>query len=333
MFKGENMYYSLEIIGTFTSLVQSSPEFALAASSSFAENGFSTHISTFLTRTSRREHHTDLRCSISAPCPVYVKRCQILRDIALCKLTLQLGFTSSSFFEKLLLTTTLDNLGHLSAELSMFTCQCKPKEASFLALLEELSTPSVIHPSLQWRESIANDLLRDAHTKYNSIVNTVGTVCRNLEDRCATVEQPLRKAEEVIENLKRRHEDVERQKAETEERCGLLINEIEGLRSEKEAVMHDLHYARCEIDAGRHELMDAKERHRMQIDEERGRWHEREEELIRTNRILDEELKEAHSSMTELKDQVNPSLLITNDRLLALGTKRPLSPMRFKGCK
>lgn len=299
------MRYQLEVTTALTNLLGNSSEFGAAVSSRAAENGFSASIAAFLERTSRKRCEVDHKCSMNASiCPVYTTKSELLTNIALCKFILNLSFTNSSMLEKTVLISTLENLTHLAAQLPLLACHLQKTTSSFPALLEELATPSVVHPSRQWQESIANDLIRDAHTKYNSIILTVGTVCRDLEHRCATVEQPLRKAEEVIEDLKERLGKSDKEKNAIEEKCAGLVKEIEDIRNQKEELAYELRCARSEMEGCRLALEEQREQSRAAVEREREIGKEREEELIRTNAILDDELKEAQMAMKQLNEQV-----------------------------
>jgi len=212
--------------------------------------------------------------------------------------------------ERSILSASLEKLIHLSSQLPLFTCHVRNKPHPFPAILEELATPGASYPSTAWRESIANDLIRDAQTKYNSIVHTVGTVCRDLEHRCATVEQPLRKAEEVIDQLKQRLEEMEREKMSVIEECAGLTKNIEDTRKEKEELAHELRCAREEIEGCRRTLVDEREKLRREVEEERVRWKDREEELMRTTAILDDELREAQDTVRNLEEQVHRDVFV-----------------------
>src|SRR5579871_5801870 len=160
LFKDEKVRHQTQVLSALTDLARHSSDFASAVSSKFAENGFSSVLSTFLDNVSKRNTTVPICSSSAVTCPVHVARSQLLVDIARCKFILNLNFATSSLLESSVLTTTLENLIHLSSQLPLLTCISPRSMSAFPALLEELSTPSPLHPSLQWREAIANDLLR-----------------------------------------------------------------------------------------------------------------------------------------------------------------------------
>lgn len=48
--------------------------------------------------------------------------------------------------------------------------------------------------SLHWREKLRQELINSASSDSVKVANLVGSICRDLEDRCNTVEKPLREA-------------------------------------------------------------------------------------------------------------------------------------------
>jgi hypothetical protein len=181
--------------------------------------------------------------------------------------------------------------------LPLLDCHPPTKNITFPVLLEELATPFPHHQSYSWKNTLASELLRDAHSKYDNIINTVGHVCRDLEQRCLTVETPLQKATDEIEILNLQIENFTREKLSLEENC----------TREKEGFVHELRCVKGEIEGCQRELaIMSKERDilRQTLDMERGQWVEREEEFVLTNRVLDDELKESQEELVILKKKV-----------------------------
>ena len=170
--------------------------------------------------------------------------------------------------------------------------------------MEELATPEERLSSHNWKRSLINDLLTDTQAKYSMIINSVGHVCRDLESRCQTVEIPLRTAESEILSLKEQITSLtyERIKLEEELRCA-KTESVEGGR-EREGLIFELKCARGEIEGLRGEMREERERWERIVEKGGMEMKEREEELLTTNRILDDELRETQDRVEELMRRV-----------------------------
>jgi hypothetical protein len=278
-------------------------------SSRFAENQFSSIVQDLLT-TIPMEDISDLTCTVqSRSCMRHTASAQIDADIAICNFILKFSFIPSASIEQPTLLLALKKLTHLSSLKPSLGCTLINRTTSFPALLEELATPFPQRDSHNWKESLANELLRDAHSKYDNIVNSMGFVCRDLEQRCHTVEAPLRGAQEEIKTLTENLDLAKRERMHVEESSAGLAREMEDMRSEKETLSHEVLCARAEIEGCQSELRSAAgERERMLAEFylERERWKEREDELLMMSQALDEELKETLAKLEEVKKQVFP---------------------------
>jgi hypothetical protein len=293
-----------QILSALAGLAKSSLDFLDALSSKFAENYFSSIIQTFLN--SPVPNIPNLKCTLHS-CPRILSRDQLNLNKSLCEFILKLGFIQKSCLDHSTLISTLRKLTHLSSITRLLDCTHITNTLSFPALIEELATPFPQRDSHSWKESLANELLRDAHLKYDNIINTVGFVCRDLEQRCQTVESPLRKAEMEITARNEHIENITRENVRLEEICTGFMKEIEETKLEKESLAHELRCAKVEIEGCQGELCTVaaeKERILLGFETARGTWKEREEELMMTNRILDDELKETQGTVKQLEENV-----------------------------
>jgi len=71
----------------------------------------------------------------------------------------------------------------------------------FLSFIEEFASPEARISSHNWRQSLMDRLAREAGRQHGFIVSAVGEVCRDLEGRCETVEEPLRAEKENSRRL------------------------------------------------------------------------------------------------------------------------------------
>lgn len=62
---------------------------------------------------------------------------------------------------------------------------------SSLPIAEQTYTTDQDRASADWRTRLSSDLLQEATTRSDMILRKVGEICRDLEDRCKMVEQPL----------------------------------------------------------------------------------------------------------------------------------------------
>lgn len=125
------------------------------------------------------------------------------------------------------------------------------------------------------------------------------------------MEAPLRRAEDEITTLTENIELIKREKMHIEESSAAMAREMEEMKMEKETVSHELRCARAEIEGCQSELRNAageREKILSEYERERERCREREEELILTNKALDEELKETLAKLKETKKQVSSLL-------------------------
>ena len=306
MYSGNSQYRnSIIILSAFARLAKTSSEFLELSCSKFSENRFSSIILTFLTT----NHDPQIfKCTLQS-CARHRARRHLTANISLCEFILKLGFLLNSFLEHSTLVLALEKFSHLSSLTHLLDCTPVTHKPALPVLLEEQATPFPQRDSPTWRENIANELIRDAGSRYDSIINTVGFVCRDLEQRCLTVESPLRKAEAEIIALNEHIECITQKKLQSEESYSALMKEFDELKIQKDGLAHELMCARVEIEGCRQELGNAaaeNERVLMEFNKGREEWKEREEELMTTNGLLDDELNETLGNVKELREKVVP---------------------------
>ncbi len=125
-------------------------------------------------------------------------------------------------------------------------CNCRyphhsEKTLESLQLIEQNSTPSTQRSSHRWKERLSLDLSKEAASRNEIILRTVGEVCRDLEDRCETVERPLNVEKARGEQLTVRNVELE---AEAAERGHFLS----GLEMEKSRLESQVQTAELEAD-------------------------------------------------------------------------------------
>jgi len=302
--------YAVTLLIAYTELLNASTDFAKMTASKFAENHFSLIIDTFLSRNSSKRSLSDLRCPSHGPsCIRHTTRQNLILESHLCSFIIRLGFTQTSFLEHDTLVSAINKLTYLSSLLPLLECSSPARSPRFPALLEESATPQSHLTSHSWRETLSAELLREAQSKYDNILNTVGLVCRDLELRCSNVEQPLRQAESQLQNVTQELQRVHEEKLRLEESCKVLVCHNEELRGRQESLLYEVRCIKGEKEAYEmevRELRSEREGLLREFEGERRSWREREEEVLMTNKVLDEELKEAQVKILEGEKIVFP---------------------------
>jgi hypothetical protein len=301
---------SIMLLKAFTNLALSSNDFTEHISSKCAQNQFSSTLTTFLTNLP--PHPQNLSCGTS--CQRYSLFQSFSIQHALCTFILKISFIKPSFIEFDILTLSLVKSNHISSFLSQLTCIQKLQKSRFPVLLEEIATP-FSQNSESWRRNLENEFLRDAHSKYNSIVDTIGIICRDLERRCEIVERPLREAREQLHQVKEEMESVVEEKVALEQKNEEYVKEIMDVKKEKEMLNHEIKCLRLEIEGcqtGLREAISARDDMRNELEKEKRGLEERIIELLRTNGILDDDLKEVQRKSEVLKEDVSSLDYVTN---------------------
>ncbi|KAK5159645.1 hypothetical protein LTR04_004940 [Oleoguttula sp. CCFEE 6159] len=64
------------------------------------------------------------------------------------------------------------------------------------------------HYGRDWRQQLAADLRREARDREGTIIQTVGRICHDLEERCEKAEEPLREEQAKVRSLQERHDQL-----------------------------------------------------------------------------------------------------------------------------
>ncbi|TID17144.1 hypothetical protein E2P81_ATG09698 [Venturia nashicola] len=161
---------------------------------------------------------------------------------------------------------------------SNFSCKAttsSPRTA-FNVFVDAKCSPDNIHGPRDWKERLSTYTRMDAKHQENSLIRLVGEICHDLEERCNTTEEPLRKEKEKtkkvqqevailleekdmlqdqygksnmhVESLERQKSEVEACLAEEQDQSGRLFSRIESLerdlRETKETAEQELRQIR-----------------------------------------------------------------------------------------
>jgi hypothetical protein len=67
-----------------------------------------------------------------------------------------------------------------------------------VSLYEQKNTPYTGHHLHDWRDRLKSDIESQGYFQRDSIIRSVAQICQDLETRCNTVEEPLRREKELI---------------------------------------------------------------------------------------------------------------------------------------
>jgi len=227
------------IVSAFAAAVRGSAKLRGEILFALSTNGFSQPLKDFVAIPPLPKGYNKENCAEHEVCPMALAETQRQLRLHICSLFLRTALLASA--DQAGMDTTLAvSLLQKQAEFAMTIPACgfespysQAAGNASLSLVEQMSTPDHYRASNDWRTRLSSDLLRDATDRGDMIVCTVGEICRDLEDRCQLVEQPLReeqaRSKDLEIGLERSSARVVKLESEAEER-NLFLN---GLDAEK----------------------------------------------------------------------------------------------------
>ncbi len=179
-------------------------------------------------------------CADRRICPVALAGSQRRLRLNICSLFLRTGLlasTDQAGIDPALAVSLLEKQVEFATAVPVcrFASQSSQRNVA-LSLVEQTSTPPEQRASSDWRARFSADLLRNAKSNSDSILRTVGEICRDLEDRCEVVEGPLKeeqaRSKELQNKLESASTKIAKLESEAEER-NLFLN---GLDAEKSSL-------------------------------------------------------------------------------------------------
>lgn len=214
-------------------------------------------------------------------------------------------------------------------QLSVPAIQCTHTSrtlSSSVSLFEQECTPISGLPMQDWRSRLKNELENQASYQQDSLIRAVAQICHDLENRCDTVEGPLRsertKTTALMEELclsRARVESLEQKRVDDNLFLGTL--EAEKIRVEKDndelsnrlkELRLELEKSSLQADTALHKAEEAyncKEMHLrsiiLQYEETIENYQKEQEELHERRAALSDQLAEQEARRCELADQYN----------------------------
>jgi len=166
--------------------------------------------------------------------------------------------------------------------------------------------------SLKWRETLAAQLQMDSSHHHESVVRFVGQLCRDLEERCEGIEEPLRHEQANHEQTKEQCHNLEDCIATLEDQLDHKNDAIADLRRAKDAIENDFETAQTEADLIKEKAQDFEtqlKRAREEMKRELNDAHRRHEgvklEMQASIACRTEQLDDQEDKIQELKRELN----------------------------
>jgi predicted nucleic acid-binding Zn-ribbon protein len=185
------------------------------------------------------------------------------------------------------LITRQRNLPHLPKQCSHAVSH--PNDNS-VSLFQQESTPFTGQHLQDWRNRLKSELESQNSYQRHSIVRSVAQICQDLETRCNTVEEPLRREKAQSHELEQRVEELSEQVSSLESQAADYRFHLDGLEDEKIG------------------LADEKDRISAKLDELRVRFEE-------ANRDADEALRNAREEFNARELELRSTILNHEEHL------------------
>ena len=227
------------MVSAFAAAVHHSQQLRSAILFTLSANTFSRPINDMLTLPlpTARDAET---CAEHGVCPAALARSQRRLRLDICSLFLRTGLlasTDQAGIDPALAVALLEKQVEFALPIPACRFASHPvQRTGALSLVEQTSTPSEHRASSDWRDRLAADLLRNANSNSESMIRTVGEVCRDLEDRCKIVERPLKEEQARSKDLEIKLESASTRIAELESQADERNLFLNGLEVEKSSL-------------------------------------------------------------------------------------------------
>ena len=183
-----------------------------------------------------------------------------------------------------------------------------------ISLFQQKCTPFSGQHLQDWRERLRSELDSQSFYQRDSIVRSVAQICQDLETRCNTVEEPLRREQKRSTEFEEQVKHLGEQITSLESQLADDRFHLDGLEDENNCLTDENNRLVAELEDVRTELSAAKERGREALRSAEQTFNARELEL-QSNILVHEEthnaqiseLEELRSTIDQLKDSVEHS--------------------------
>jgi chromosome segregation ATPase len=269
----------------------------------------------------------DTALAIDLGCRTYAE--SLHRDVLAATITLILNLAIIGRSDELSLPPQLisglimrqRNLPHLPKQCSHAASN---PNAPSISLFQQESTPFTGQHLQDWRNRLKSELESQNSYQRDSIVRSVAQICQDLETRCNTVEEPLRREktrsrglEQRVEELSEQVSSLESQAADDRFHLDGLEDEKLGLADEKDRISTKLDELRMRFEVANRDADEA-------LRNAREEFNARELELRSTILNHEEQLQTREDTVQDLNStltDVRNSLEHTEEELRVLGKR------------
>lgn len=223
------------------------------------------------------------------------------------------------------LTTTLimkqRNIPYVSLECSHATVQMGNQAMS---LFQQESTPFTGQHLQNWRDRLKSELEGQNSYQRDSIVRSVAQICQDLETRCNTVEEPLRREKARSQEFEQRVEELNKQVATLESQAADDRFHLDGLEDEKLSLVDERDQISAKLNELRLQFEEANRNAEDVLRNAREEFNARDLALRSTILNREEQLRSRDDKVQELNStvgQVKGCLEHTEEELRALGER------------
>ena len=177
------------------------------------------------------------------PCILGNIQCKLHSDISTLLLkTALLSQPTEMSIETSCVTALLEKHATMSGLLSTcgtFSASNRPVIPT-LSLLEIQNTPLTLHDVGTWRIWLKDELDCDVARRHETVIRTLGAVCRDLERRCHAVEEPLRTEQAKVSKLQSQFGQVKASNISLEGEVQDAKSIIDGMGQERAEILDQL---------------------------------------------------------------------------------------------
>lgn len=195
---------------------------------------------------------------------------------------------------------------------------------SSVSLFQQESTPFTGQHLQDWRTRLRSQLESQNTYQLDSVVRSVAQICQDLESRCNTVEEPLRREKSRSKELEQRVEELSEQISSLEAQAADDRFHLDGLEDEKLGLSEERDQISVKLDELRMRFEGANRDAEEVLRAAREGFDAKELELHSTILNREEQLRDRDIEIQELKDtvhRVKGSLGHTKEELRALGER------------
>ena len=221
------------------------------------------------------------------------------------------------------LLAKLETLSTPSPECLTFMAHDSLREG-FLSLFEVSAAPTKATCDKLWKQQLKEDLLQEAAQNYETCIQTMDRVCRDLEARCDTVERPLREEQARCKDMGSRLEISKAENSKLEQEAQEYRMVLDGLESEKKSLADQIEVADIRLERSLEELKTLQGLHEQEKQQAMAAMrklevdaNQRELEYLATKAVDDEMIDEQNS----LRSSLHAQLKVAEDKVINLGSE------------